>query len=139
MSDIPGTGRRPTAPSAGPAAHEEYSFVCLRCGHGWEQAYDIEHRTDAQGATRVVWVTGGREVPSPLSSPRCEHCDGHDLRIMRPGRVASVREAFGQVGRAEPPVLAARADEGTARRSARHSWHVSNLVRLLHLRSRVRT
>jgi len=26
--------------------NESYSFACMRCGHGWEQAYEIEHHVD---------------------------------------------------------------------------------------------
>ncbi|KPC90454.1 hypothetical protein ADL27_35685, partial [Streptomyces sp. NRRL F-6602] len=29
--------------------HEAYSFACMRCGHGWEQEYDIQHFSDRDG------------------------------------------------------------------------------------------
>ncbi|MEV6794964.1 hypothetical protein AB0M87_23910 [Streptomyces sp. NPDC051320] len=73
-------------------AHEAYAFACMRCGHGWEQAYDIEHHVDASGRTFVVYKADGRRVPSPLSTPTCTNCGGHVVRIMRPGRVSSVRQ-----------------------------------------------
>ncbi|WP_037803988.1 hypothetical protein [Streptomyces resistomycificus] len=69
--------------------HEAYSFACMRCGHGWEQSYEIEHHVDAGGHEFVVYVANGQVVPSPLSRPTCTNCDNHVVRIMRPGRVAS--------------------------------------------------
>ena len=76
-----GTPRAATA-----VVHEAYSFACMRCGHGWEQAYEIEHHVDAEGHA-VRDVHGGRPgVPSPLSSPTC-----HELR--RPRRADHARRA----------------------------------------------
>jgi hypothetical protein len=74
------------------AVHEAYAFCCMRCGHGWEQAYDIEHHVDSSGRNFVVYKAEGLRVPSPLSSPSCVNCGGHVLRIMRSGQVSSVRE-----------------------------------------------
>ncbi|MFD0315519.1 hypothetical protein [Streptomyces flavalbus] len=91
--------------------HEAYSFACMRCGHGWEQAYDIEHHTDARGHEFVQYVVEGHVVPSPLSRPVCANCDGHLVRIMRPGRVSS----------------ALRAVAGGQRREPRH-WPLSGLL-----------
>lgn len=71
-------------------AHEAYAFCCMRCGHGWEQAYDIEHHTDASGQQYVVYKADGLRVPSPLSSPTCLNCGHHVVRIMRSGQVSSV-------------------------------------------------
>ncbi|MFD5747770.1 hypothetical protein [Streptomyces sp. NPDC127033] len=81
MSEITGTA----------VAHEAYAFCCMRCGHGWEQAYDIEHHVDGSGQNVVVYKTEGVRVPSPLSSPTCQNCGGHVVRIMRSGQVSSVR------------------------------------------------
>ncbi|MEV7872146.1 hypothetical protein AB0P17_39945 [Streptomyces sp. NPDC088124] len=81
MSEITGTA----------VAHEAYAFCCMRCGHGWEQAYDIEHHVDGSGRNVVVYKTEGVRVPSPLSSPTCQNCGGHVVRIMRSGQVSSVR------------------------------------------------
>jgi hypothetical protein len=75
--------------------HEEYSFACMRCGHGWEQSYDIEHHVDPSGQEFVVYKSDGRRVPSPLSSPTCVNCGGHVVRIMRAGRVSSVQSLMG--------------------------------------------
>lgn len=72
---------------------EAYAFACMRCGYGWEQAYEIEHHTDADGHQFVLYVADGRIVPSPLNRPTCRNCDGHLVRILRPGRVASARDA----------------------------------------------
>ncbi|MFC8076607.1 hypothetical protein ACFUN8_13840 [Streptomyces sp. NPDC057307] len=71
-------------------AHEAYAFCCMRCGHGWEQAYDIEHHTDGSGQQFVVYKADGLRVPSPLSSPTCVNCGHHVVRIMRSGQVSSV-------------------------------------------------
>ncbi len=49
MSEI--TGQTGPRTAATPVVHESYSFACMRCGHGWEQSYEIEHHTDAR-ATR---------------------------------------------------------------------------------------
>ncbi|EST24656.1 hypothetical protein [Streptomyces niveus] len=71
-------------------AHEAYAFCCMRCGHGWEQAYEIEHHTDGSGQQFVVYKADGLRVPSPLSSPTCANCGHHVVRIMRSGQVSSV-------------------------------------------------
>ena len=84
MSEIEGQTALRGAASA--VVHESYSFACMRCGHGWEQSYEIEHHTDADGHEFVMYVAGGRVVPSPLSKPTCLNCDGHVVRIMRPGQ-----------------------------------------------------
>ncbi|MFJ4921237.1 hypothetical protein [Streptomyces sp. NPDC088725] len=81
MSEITGTA----------VAHEAYAFACMRCGHGWEQAYDIEHHVDGTGHNFVVYKSEGARVPSPLSSPSCANCGGHVVRIMQSGQVSSVR------------------------------------------------
>ncbi|MDT9692157.1 hypothetical protein Q5762_28270 [Streptomyces sp. P9(2023)] len=88
MSEITGTGI--------PVAHEAYAFACMRCGYGWEQAYDIEHHIDAAGNEFIVYKAGGERVPSPLSSPTCMNCGGHVVRIMRAGQVSSVLDSWEQ-------------------------------------------
>jgi hypothetical protein len=85
MSETTGTAK----------VHEAYSFACMRCGHGWEQSYEIEHHTDPAGGDFVVYKADGKRVPSPLSSPTCANCGGHVLRIMRAGRVSTVRTLMG--------------------------------------------
>ncbi|MGW1726264.1 hypothetical protein ACWCQK_25400 [Streptomyces sp. NPDC002306] len=89
MSEISGR----TGPRGGATAvvNESYAFACMRCGHGWEQSYEIEHHTDADGHAFVLYVAGGRVVPSPLTRPACVNCDGHIVRIMRAGQVSSVQ------------------------------------------------
>lgn len=77
-------------------AHEAYAFCCMRCGHGWEQAYDIEHHTDGSGQQFVVYKADGLRVPSPLSSPTCLNCGHHVVRIMRSGQVSSVHALMNQ-------------------------------------------
>lgn len=133
MSEIVGqTGPHGTATAV---VHESYSFACMRCGHGWEQSYEIEHHTDADGNAFVRYVAGGRTVPSPLSSPVCQNCDGHVVRIMRAGQVSSVRDAVErhrrhapQGGPVEAPVPAAAAGE-------HHHWHLSDLLHPFHRRA----
>ncbi|MFG2603869.1 hypothetical protein ACGFT2_10015 [Streptomyces sp. NPDC048514] len=124
MSDIAGqTGLRGSATAV---VHESYSFACMRCGHGWEQSYAIEHHTDGDGQEFVRYVTDGRVVPSPLSRPSCQNCDGHVVRIMRAGQVSSVRSAAQphhapQGGTVEIP-------EAQARPREPHHWHLSDLL-----------
>ena len=131
------------------AAHESFSFVCLRCGHGWEQSYDIAHQVDALGRTVVTYTSGGRPVPSPFDEPTCDNCGGHVVRIMRPGRVSTVLETL-QGDRPSgstraphhgggPATGARRAEArstGSAGRSGHRSghrpWHPPGLRHLLH-------
>ncbi|MCI3272504.1 hypothetical protein [Streptomyces cylindrosporus] len=136
MSEIAGqqTGLRSAATAV---VHESYSFACMRCGHGWEQSYEIEHHTDAEGHEFVMYVANGQVVPSPLSKPTCQNCDAHVVRIMRPGQVSSVREAAHrhqhkapQAGPVEVPQPGAEgagaAGDGEA--AERHHWHLSDLL-----------
>jgi hypothetical protein len=83
MSGTAGSG-------AEPRAREAYAFACLNCGYGWEQAYEIEHHVDAFGRRGVTYRADGVAVPSPLTRPVCGNCGGHNVRIMRSGRVAGV-------------------------------------------------
>ncbi|MFD7132782.1 hypothetical protein [Streptomyces sp. NPDC059894] len=102
MSEITGQTTGHLRAAAIPVVHESYSFACMRCGHGWEQSYEIEHHTDAGGHEFVLYVANGRTVPSPLSRPTCLNCDGHLVRIMRAGQVASVLSASGRPRRTPP-------------------------------------
>ncbi|WP_046501357.1 hypothetical protein [Streptomyces odonnellii] len=149
MSDITGTA----------VAHEAYAFCCMRCGHGWEQAYDIEHHVDGSGQNYVVYKTDGARVPSPLSSPNCVNCGGHVVRIMRSGQVSSVRalmagqlpgQASGRSGEAIPGGSAEQISAGSARAGAASEgkapehdhehhwnwghWHLSDLLHPFHHR-----
>lgn len=74
-------------------AREAYSFACLSCGYGWEQAYEIERRVGVGGRAWVTYRADGVEVPSPLTRPTCRNCGEHRVRIMRAGRVAGVEAA----------------------------------------------
>ncbi|MEU3856899.1 hypothetical protein AB0F03_05910 [Streptomyces sp. NPDC028722] len=129
MSENAGlTGLHGTATAV---VHESYSFACMRCGHGWEQSYEIEHHTDAQGEKFVRYVADGRVVPSPLSRPGCQNCDGHVVRIMRAGQVSSVRSAaerqqhqVPQAGPAEAPHMPGQG----APAGQPHHWHLSDLL-----------
>jgi hypothetical protein len=125
MSETTGqTGLRGTATAI---VHESYAFACMKCGHGWEQSYEIEHHTDADGQEFVRYVADGRVVPSPLSRPACHNCDGHVVRIMRAGQVSSARGAVEHrpVPQAHPADLRARAEE---RHDEQHHWHLSDLL-----------
>ncbi|MHC5903793.1 hypothetical protein ACVNF4_07755 [Streptomyces sp. S6] len=107
--------------------NESYSFACMRCGHGWEQSYEIEHHTDADGHQFVMYVAEGKVVPSPLSRPTCQNCDAHLVRIMRAGQVSSVREAARRphkvpVARTAPPAP----DDAVP--AEPHHWHLSDLL-----------
>ena len=93
MSDPFGTrhAAAPGSPASAEPVHEAYSFACMNCGHGWEQAYDIAHHTDEHGHTSCVYYADSQRVPSPLTQPTCANCGGHLVRIMRSGRVSGAR------------------------------------------------
>ena len=134
MSEIAGqTGLRGTATAV---VHESYAFACMRCGHGWEQSYEIEHHTDAEGHEFVQYVADGRIVPSPLSRPACQNCDGHVVRIMRAGQVASVRGAVERSRHSAPrttPAVPDERDTGDGDGAAKgHHWHLSDLLHPFH-------
>ncbi|MEU9594596.1 hypothetical protein AB0D84_33410 [Streptomyces sp. NPDC048193] len=141
MSEI--TGQPGLRAGATDVVHESYSFACMRCGHGWEQSFEIQHHRDSDGREFVRYVADGRVVPSPLSRPTCANCDNHVVRIMRPGRVASVRGPAHGVHRVPPagPLEVPRVPEqpgpGAPGVSSghRHS-HLSDLLQALHLRRR---
>ncbi|MDW4909637.1 hypothetical protein RB628_30925 [Streptomyces sp. ADMS] len=128
MSEI--TGHRSTATAV---VHESYSFACMRCGHGWEQSYEIEHHIDGEGAEMVMYVVDGRVVPSPLTRPTCQNCDGHVVRIMRAGRVSSVQNSMYRQRKAPTAVPAAGA--AAEEPKADHHWHLSDLLHPFHRRA----
>ncbi|MET7615897.1 hypothetical protein [Streptomyces sp. NPDC005408] len=149
MSEITGAAK----------VHEAYAFACMRCGHGWEQAYEIEHHVDGAGQEYVVYKAGGLRVPSPLSSPTCMNCGGHVVRIMRAGQVSSMHNLIGQsvsiagplpsAPHGEPvpakkpkkpekaePVNAGESAElgqpGQSEPGEPHHWHLSDLLHPFH-------
>ena len=99
-----GLGGRPPTPVE--TVREAYSFACLSCGYGWEQAYEIEHHVARDGHTAIEYHANGVRVPSPLLQPSCPGCGGHVVRIMRAGRVTGVasfpHHAPGYSSHAEP-------------------------------------
>lgn len=131
MSEIAGqSGLRGAATAV---VHESYSFACMRCGHGWEQSYEIEHHNDAEGHEFVMYVVEGQVVPSPLSKPTCQNCDSHVVRIMRPGQVSSVRDAVHKQQRRTPQTEAQEAAaEGAEAGERDHHWHLSDLLHPFH-------
>ncbi|MFE9765958.1 hypothetical protein ACFYPC_15770 [Streptomyces sp. NPDC005808] len=133
MSEIAGqTGPRSAAATA--VVNESYSFACMRCGHGWEQSYEIEHHRDAEGAEFVMYVANGRVVPSPLSRPSCLNCDNHVVRIMRAGQVSSVQESLQRLQqqtqpRRKPEVARDEAPgESPEAPVEPHHWHLADLL-----------
>ncbi|MFS8200618.1 hypothetical protein ACLVWQ_18265 [Streptomyces sp. CWNU-52B] len=143
MSEIAGqtggaTGGPAPRTAAADTVHEAYSFACMRCGHGWEQSYEIEHHFDAEGTAFVTYVAEGRVVPSPLSRPGCVNCDGHIVRIMRAGQVSSVQNSMlRQTHRtatatatttAVPATAPAASAETRTAAKAAHHWHLSDLL-----------
>jgi hypothetical protein len=108
----------------------------MKCGHGWEQAYEIEHHTDGSGHPFVVYRANGERVPSPLSRPSCLNCGGTVVRIMRSGQVASVQELQERNRRTAPspvagPLAAGDTAVGTPQGEPRH-WHLSDLLHPFH-------
>jgi hypothetical protein len=138
MSEIAGQGgHRGTATAV---VNESYSFACMRCGHGWEQSYEIEHHIDGEGNEFVLYVADSRIVPSPLSRPTCHNCDGHDVRIMLAGRVSSVQrhlyECEHPQGHPPVPVVGTTPESPSGEESAgrkqeehqEHHWRLSDLL-----------
>ncbi|MGW0789013.1 hypothetical protein ACWD04_12330 [Streptomyces sp. NPDC002911] len=128
--------------SAATTVHEAYAFACMRCGHGWEQAYAIEHHVDGSGNAFVVYKADGRRVPSPLSTPTCTNCGGHVVRIMRAGRVSTVQQLLRPQEAVRPDVTGvdeARGDMAVATAvptpgpGPRH-WQLSDLLHPFHRR-----
>ncbi|MDQ0795889.1 hypothetical protein [Streptomyces sp. B1I3] len=117
---------------AATTVHEAYAFACMRCGHGWEQAYEIEHHVDASGQAYVVYKADGERVPSPLSTPTCSNCGAHVVRIMRSGRVSTVQRLLQQqkTVREETSVDEAAVPAGPAS----HHWQLSDLLHPFHRR-----
>ncbi|MGI5139459.1 MULTISPECIES: hypothetical protein [unclassified Streptomyces] len=140
MSEI--AGRTGQNASAGPVTgqsdrgaatavvHESYSFACMRCGHGWEQSYEIEHHLDGDGNEFVMYVAGGRVVPSPLSRPSCVNCGGHVVRIMRSGQVSSVQNSLHRHHAPARQTTDTSLDEPSAQpaKPEGHHWHLSDLL-----------
>ena len=80
-------------------------------------------------------------MPSPLSRPACRNCDGHLVRIMRPGRVADAQSHLHEDGHrrrrptAAPASRSASGEEATAREPGEHHhWHLSDLLHPFHHR-----
>ena len=136
MSEITGAAK----------VHEAYAFAYMRCGHGWEESYEIEHHVDISGHEFVIYKAGGLRVPSPLSSPSCPTCGGHVVRIMRSGQVSSLHGLMAQAGsiagpwpsegprqpeqikkpeKTEKPEKVEPAEPG-------HHWHLSDLLHPFH-------
>ncbi|MER5883328.1 hypothetical protein ABT160_05830 [Streptomyces sp. NPDC001941] len=84
---------RAAAPRSADAAHEAYSFACLRCGYGWERSYVIQHHGWGPLSREVTYTVDGKRVPSPLTNPSCPSCESDVVRIMRAGRVAGAQSA----------------------------------------------
>ncbi|MGA5270398.1 hypothetical protein [Streptomyces lydicamycinicus] len=131
------TGGEHPAPRPDAAAHEAYSFACMRCGHGWEQAYEIVHQVDGKGELHVVYYADGARVPSPLTCPTCVNCGSDVVRIMRSGQVSMVSEAMANMHQRRPggekkeaPAADPDATDGNAgdKDTGRHHWHLSDLL-----------
>ncbi|MFE9022323.1 hypothetical protein ACFYNL_27695 [Streptomyces sp. NPDC007808] len=125
------TGLRSAATAV---VHESYSFACMRCGHGWEQSYEIEHHIDGDGHEFVMYVADGQVVPSPLSRPTCQNCDGHVVRIMRAGKVSSAQNSLHRP-RSVPRQSGPGQPEAAAGEQSQHHWHLSDLLHVFHRRA----
>ncbi|MFJ4676427.1 MULTISPECIES: hypothetical protein [unclassified Kitasatospora] len=125
--DSPRNGGAPSGlgttsrPAPVQTVHEAYSFACLNCGYGWEQAYDIEHRTARDGHTVVEYTANGVRVPSPLRELACPGCGGERVRIMRAGRVAGMA-AVTKRGPGYAPTAEPEGPPEPARLRARRHW-----------------
>ncbi|MEU6767191.1 hypothetical protein ABZ916_32400 [Streptomyces sp. NPDC046853] len=114
----------------------------MRCGHGWEQSYEIEHHVDGEGKEFVMYRADGLHVPSPLTRPTCLNCGGHVVRIMRAGQVSSVLDLMQRhhAPRGATKAVDASADDGQSGAEAagepkqHHHWHLSALLHPFHHR-----
>ncbi len=151
MSEAIGTpyGGPATGSASAETVHEAYSFACLRCGHGWEQSYEIVHTTDEKtGHTTVTYYAGSTRVPSPLTHPACQNCGGHTVRIMRSGRVSGARRwdpmilPFPEQHERHDAAYEGRAPDSTdpadSTAGPRHHWRLAGLLHLFHRRGRDR-
>ncbi|MER6104698.1 hypothetical protein ABT115_20835 [Streptomyces sp. NPDC001832] len=122
--------------SAATTVHEAYAFACMRCGYGWEQAYEIEHHVDGSNNDFVIYKADGERVPSPLSRPTCTNCGGHVVRIMGAGRVSTVQQLLHSLEPTRPATEDTGAREGeaatVASAGAEHHWHLSDLLHPFH-------
>jgi len=121
--------------TAATTVHEAYAFACMRCGYGWEQAYEIEHHVDGSGRPFVIYKADGEQVPSPLSRPTCTNCGGHVVRIMRAGRVSTVQQLLRNPRRGRPAAEEPGDDAVAATAvpaGAQHHWHLSGLLHPFH-------
>ncbi|GAA4078592.1 hypothetical protein [Streptomyces shaanxiensis] len=123
------TGLRSAATAV---VHESYSFACMRCGHGWEQSYEIEHHIDGDGHEFVMYVANGQVVPSPLSRPTCQNCDGHVVRIMRPGQVSSVQNSLRRPRPIPRQADSSQQDAAADGQQPDHHWHLADLLHVFH-------
>ncbi|MER5181815.1 hypothetical protein ABT009_26245 [Streptomyces sp. NPDC002896] len=131
MSESAGTTGHHT--SATPIVHESYSFACMRCGHGWEQSYVIEHHFDVDGTEFLMYTVDGERVPSPLTRPTCLNCDGHVVRIMRAGQVSSVLDSMRRHHVPQHPEEASGEEApGVEGDPKDHHWHLSDLLHAFH-------
>ncbi|MFB6989467.1 hypothetical protein ACFC0C_07360 [Streptomyces sp. NPDC056178] len=118
---------------AATTVHEAYAFACMRCGHGWEQAFEIEHHVDGSNNGFVIYKADGERVPSPLSTPTCTNCGGHVVRIMRSGRVSTVQKLLRDPRSKRSAGKGVDAPEGEAAAvGAGHHWHLSDLLHPFH-------
>lgn len=125
------TAQASTAGALAGTVQEAYAFACMKCGHGWEQAYEIEHHTDGSGHPFVVYRANGERVPSPLSRPSCLNCGGTVVRIMRSGQVSSIQELQRRESKAAPaagPVAAGETEVDASQKAEPHHWHLSDLL-----------
>lgn len=117
---------------AATTVHEAYAFACMRCGYGWEQAYEIEHHVDGSNNDFIIYKADGERVPSPLSRPTCMNCGGHVVRIMRSGRVSTVQRTLFPEENGRTEDVDAREREAAAPAAAEHHWHLSDLLHPFH-------
>ncbi|KUJ66181.1 hypothetical protein ACZ90_40645 [Streptomyces albus subsp. albus] len=103
----------------------------MRCGRGWEQAYEIEHHVDAEGRPFVVYLADGERVPSPLTRPGCAVCGSQVVRIMRAGQVSSAgcpeQPPAGPLLPAQD-TTAVRVPERAKEPAGGRHWHLSDLL-----------
>jgi hypothetical protein len=68
---------------------ETYDFRCGRCGHTWEQDYEVRRWQDPEGDEFTCYCVNGVPVDVPAHTP-CPDCGGYRVRLLPYRRRGSV-------------------------------------------------
>lgn len=92
------------------AVVETYDFQCGRCGHTWEQAYEVRRWQDPEGDEFTCYCMNGVPVDVPTDTP-CPGCGGYRVRVLPLHPHGTPEDGHG------------RASEQHARRACADRWY----------------